>query len=290
MNLFSLEFWLREITIGNLAFSPLSILGGSILLLVVILVQRILTKALRYRIFPRFGFEPGLAFAYSVLVGYLFLFFGLAMVLPMAIRGFNWATLSVILGAISFGIGFGLRNIADNFVSGIIILMERPIKVGDRIEMGALTGNVISINARSTTVRTNDNIDIIVPNSQLISEQVINWSHGDRKVRFKIPVGVHYKSDVFEVRDALVAAAVKNPHVMTQPAPSARFLAFGDSALEFELRVWTETRSDNPRAFQSEMNFLIWEEFKNRKIEVPYPQRDLYIKEMPRGETVLEEA
>ena len=283
MNIFHLEFWLREITLGNVTFSPLSLTGGLILVLLLVLVQRLVIRILEHRVFPRFRIDAGLAYAYSVLLGYLFVFFGLAMILPIAVRGFNWATLSVVLGAISFGIGFGLRNITDNFVSGLIILIERPIKVGDRVAIGDMSGNVVAIRARSTSVRTNDNIDIIVPNSQFISEQVVNWSHGDRKVRFKIPVGVHYKSDVFVVRDALEAAAKEHPDVLSYPAPTAKFLAFGDSALEFELRVWTESMSDRPRAFQSDMNFLIWKYFKEREIEVPYPQRDIYIKELPQS-------
>lgn len=281
MFLLSPDFWFNEISLGNVSFSPASLVLGIGLLAVLILAQRWLQRFVRVRLLPRFGFDKGLSYAYSVLCGYLFLAFGIALILPLTIRGFNWATLSVILGAISFGIGFGLRNIADNFVSGLIILLERPIKVGDRISVGDMAGNVVSIRSRSTSVRTNDNIDIIVPNSQFISQQVVNWSHGNRMVRFRIPVGVHYNSDVEEVSKALVEAGLQSENVLKEPAPSAKFLEFGDSSLNFELWVWTDSMSDRPKAFFSEINFLIWYSLKKYGIEIPYPQRDLYLKEMP---------
>lgn len=283
MYFLSADFWLHEVSLGNVSFSPASLVLGAFLLLVVILAQRWLQQFMRSRFLPRFGFDKGLSYAYSMLCGYLFLAFGLALILPLTIRGFNWATLSVILGAVSFGIGFGLRNIADNFVSGLIILLERPIKVGDRISVGDMAGNVVSIRSRSTSVRTNDNIDIIVPNSQFISQQVVNWSHGNRMVRFRIPVGVHYNSDVEVVSKALIEAGLQSENVLKEPMPSAKFLEFGDSSLNFELWVWTDSMSDRPKAFFSEMNFLIWHSLKKYGIEIPYPQRDLYLKEIPRS-------
>lgn len=281
MYLFSLEFWLQPVHMGSISFSPASLLGGFLLLAFLILVQRRLQRLLSRKVFPRFGIETGLAYAYSVLAGYSVLLLGIAVILPLSVQGINWTTISVVLGAVSFGIGFGLRNIADNFVSGLIILLERPIKVGDRIAIDDLMGNVVAIRARSTSVRTNDNIDIIVPNSQFISQQVVNWSHGDRMVRFRIPVGVHYKSDVHEVKEALESIGDRSPDILKSPSPVARFLEFGDSSLNFELWVWTETMSDRPRAFKSEINFLIWDVLKERKIEIPYPQRDIYVKELP---------
>lgn len=272
-------FWTRTIDLGNVSFTPLSLILGTILILLAVLVQGLVYRLLTKRFFPRFKIHPGLGNAYATLIGYTFLVLALGMILPVAFNGLNWATFSVILGAVSFGVGFGLRNIADNFVSGLIILLERPVKVGDRVTLDAASGMVTAIRARSTTIRTNDNIEVIVPNSRFISESVINWSHSDNNVRFRIPVGVHYKSDVFEVRDVLERAALEHAGVLRHPAPSAKFVEFGESSLNFELWVWTDEWTMRPAAFKSEINYLIWKHLKAAGIEVPYPQRDLYIKE-----------
>jgi small-conductance mechanosensitive channel len=277
----SWEFWTRRVPVGGVEFTPVSLLLGLVLIVGLAVGVSLLKRVLRERVLPRVGFSRPAAAAVSTLTGYFVLLVGLLSVLPIVFPGFNLNTLSVILGAISFGIGFGLRNIADNFVSGLILLVEQPIKVGDRIEAAGTNGEVVEIRARSTVVRTNDNIEIIIPNSQLISEQVTNWSHSDARVRMKIPVGVHYRSDVRAVEQALVAAARRCDAVLEQPAPSVRFLEFGDSSLNLELRVWTERLTHRPGLLRSELNFLIWEEFKKAGIEIPYPQRDLYVKELP---------
>jgi small-conductance mechanosensitive channel len=141
------------------------------------------------------------------------------------------------------------------------------------------SGMVSSIRGRSTTINTNDNIEVIVPNSRFISKSVINWSHSDNRVRFRIPVGVHYKSDVFHVREVLERAGLEHPGVLKQPPPSAKFIEFGDSSLNFELWVWVSDWTMRPAAFKSEVNYLIWKHLKEAEIEIPYPQRDLYIKE-----------
>lgn len=267
--------------IGGLRVSILSVLVGMALLLLLLLAVRVVKRLLRERFLPRAGLNPGVSVAVSTLVGYLLLVVGVLVILPVMLPGFNLGTLSIMLGAVSFGVGFGLRNIADNFVSGLILLMERPIKVGDRVQLEELQGQVVDIRARSTTVRTNDNIDIIVPNSELVSARVTNLSHNDNVVRFRVPVGVHYQSDVHEVEAALLAAAKECPDVLPSPEPQVRFMGFGDSSLDFELRVWSESLHNRPNKLRSQVNFKIWAQFRARKIEVPYPQRDLYIKEFP---------
>lgn len=277
----TLDFWLTPVQMGEISFTPLSLAIGVVLLLFLLAVQAAIVHLLSRRIFPRFGLNPGIANAYAKLFGYVVLIMGLMAIFPFAFQGLSLATISVVLGAISFGIGFGLRNIADNFVSGLIILLERPIKVGDRIAIGDVTGDVIDIRARSTTIRTNDNHEIIVPNSEFIANRVINWSHNDNRVRFRFPVGVHYRSDVAHVREVLEACALRSSNVLDDPAPTAKFLEFGDSSLNFELWVWTETMTTRPRAFHSEINYIIWQALKEGGIEIPYPQRDLYLKEVP---------
>jgi small-conductance mechanosensitive channel len=275
----------RRFELGNVSFTPASLLLGIALLVLLSIIGRALRRVLRDRILPRAGMARGVSIAFATLTYYLVMIVGTLMLLPVMVSGFNLQTLSLMLGAISFGIGFGLRNIADNFVSGLILLMERPIKVGDRIQVGDVFGDVMEIKARAAIVRTNDNINIIVPNSEFISSRVTNMTYGDNQVRMRIPVGVHYKSDIHVVRDALVEAALQVESVMRQPPPEAMFVEFGDSALNFELWVWTETALNRPTRFRSEVNFKIWEKLKTRGIEVPYPQRDIYIKEAPRTST-----
>ena len=272
-------FWTQVIELGNVSFTPLSLLMGVFLLLLALLVQRLVYHLLTHRFFPRFNIHPGLGNAYATLIGYSFLVLALFLIGPIAFNGLNWATFSVILGAVSFGVGFGLRNIADNFVSGLIILLERPVKVGDRVTLDNTSGMISAIRGRSTTLRTNDNIEVIVPNSRFISESVINWSHSDNRVRFRIPVGVHYNSDVFHVKEVLEKAGLGHDGVLKQPPPSAKFIEFGDSSLNFELWLWVSDWTMRPAAFKSEINYLIWQHLKEAGIEIPYPQRDLYIKE-----------
>lgn len=278
------SFWTTQFNLGSVSFTPVSLILGFSLIILALLFKSILHRMLTKRFFPRFNIHPGLANSYSTLVGYAFLVVAMIVVLPVAFPGFDWSTLSVMLGAVSFGIGFGLRNVADNFVSGLIILLERPIKVGDRISVDEANGTVRSIRARSTTVRTNDNIEVIIPNSRFISEAVVNWSHTDSQVRLRIPVGVHYNSDVFHVRDVLENAAVQHEQVLRDPAPSAKFVEFGDSSLNFEIWVWTVDSTQRPNSFKSEINYLIWKALRDAQIEVPYPQRDLYIKQMPENQ------
>jgi small-conductance mechanosensitive channel len=283
-----IDFLLMKFEFGALSFTPLSILIGLALLIALVLFNSMLKRVLRSRVFPKAGLAPGVSAAMSTLVGYIVLVVGILIILPVAVEGFNMGTLGVLLGAVSFGIGFGLRNIADNFVSGLILLIERPIKVGDRIEVEGVFGKVKEIRARSTTVVTNDNVSIIVPNSQFISNQVTNVSHSDELVRYRIPVGVHYNSDVNVVTDALLEAADACDALLKDPKPGVRFLEFGDSSLNFELWVWTDTFFDRPNNLKSQVNYLIWEKLKKYNIEIPYPQRDLYIKEMPPADGRLE--
>jgi small-conductance mechanosensitive channel len=285
-------FWTRAIELGSISFTPVSLALGLVLLAITLLIQRLLRRLLTRKFFPRFKLNPGLANAWATLIGYIFLVLALVIILPVTFQGLSWATFSVMLGAVSFGIGFGLRNIADNFVSGLIILLERPVKVGDRVTVDELSGVVTSIRARSTTVQTNDNIEVIIPNSRFISEPVINWSHNDHRVRFKIPVGVHYDSDVFRVREVLERAVLEHDGILRDPAPSAKFMEFGDSALQFEVRVWSADWSLRPGALRSDLNFLIWKHLKEAGIEIPYPQRDLHIKEWrnPSGNPIMERA
>ena len=233
-------------------------------------------KTLVNRVLARRGVNLGVREATGSIVRYLMLFIGLLVILQTV--GIDLTALSILTGAIGLGIGFGLQNIASNFISGIIILFERPVRIGDRIAVGDVEGDVVRIGARSTTVLTNDNIDIIIPNSKLITENVVNWTHSERKVRFRIPVSVAYATDIRRVEHALLEAAKNVYEVLATPAPAVRFISFGESGLEFELRAWTTTLVQRRGKFTSELNFAIYDKFKEYEIEVPYPQRDIHIR------------
>ena len=166
----------------------------------------------------------------------------------------------------------------NNFISGIIILFERPIKVGDRIEVADINGDVYSISMRSTTVITNDNISIIVPNSEFINSAVINWSHNDRRVRFKIPIGVSYNEDPERVRKIVLEAAKEHSGVLESPAPDLWFEGYGDSSLDFKLNVWTSDFIQRPGVLKKSVILCRFQEFKEHNIEIPFPQRDLHLK------------
>jgi small-conductance mechanosensitive channel len=220
--------------------------------------------------------ELGVRHAVGNIVRMVFLAFGLIIILQTA--GINLSSLTVLFGALGIGVGFGLQGVTNNFVSGIILLLERPIKVGDRIEVGNVNGDVINISPRATTIVTNDNIAIIVPNADFISSKVVNWSYTNRNVRFNFPVGVSYGSDPEQVRSVLLEVARAHHGVLKEPGPSVLFDSFGDSALNFVLRVWTRDFSTVPGVLRSELYFAISRTFKEHGIEIPFPQRDLHIK------------
>ncbi|HSD64808.1 MAG TPA: mechanosensitive ion channel domain-containing protein [Ignavibacteriaceae bacterium] len=233
-------------------------------------------KWIVYRVFAKSKIELGVRIAVGSIIRYLVLAIGLIILLQTI--GIDLSALTVLAGALGVGIGFGLQNITNNFVSGIIILFERPIKVGDRIEIGDVSGDVVSISMRSTTIVTNDNISIIVPNSDFISSKVINWSHNDRNIRFNIPVGVSYKEKPEIIRKILLEIADENKGVLKEPKPSVLFKEYGESALVFNLRIWTKEYINRPNVLKSQIYFEMFKKFEENHIEVPFPQRDLHIK------------
>ncbi|MCA9790432.1 MAG: mechanosensitive ion channel, partial [Candidatus Eremiobacteraeota bacterium] len=162
-----------------------------------------------------------------------------------------------------------------SFVSGLILLIERPIKVGDWVDLSGTSGRVTNIGARSTTVVTPDNITIILPNGDCLANQIINWSFGDTRIRFRIPVGVAYGSDMDKVEKALLEAGAEHPNVLDDPAPKVLFDAFGDSSLNLELAVWIKAGTIGAQQLRSDLNFAIDRKFRQADVEIPFPQRDL---------------
>ena len=228
------------------------------------------------RYLVRSGLDRSLQYAIAQIVSNLVLVIGIFVVLENT--GIHLGALTVFAGAVGVGVGFGLQNIASNFISGLVILAERPITIGDRVEVAGVVGQIQQIRARSTVILTNDNISMIVPNTKFIDSPVTNWTYGDPRVRFRIPIGVAYGSDVNKVREALIAAGSGNAHVLTDPAPSVFLKQFGESSIDFELVVWSSEMSHRPSRFQSDLNFAIEEKLREAGIEIPFPQRDLHIR------------
>jgi small-conductance mechanosensitive channel len=229
------------------------------------------------RLLAQSGLDRSLQYAIAQIVSNIVLVVGIFIVLENT--GIHLAALTVFAGAVGVGIGFGLQNIASNFISGLVILAERPITIGDRVEVAGVIGRVQQIRARSTVIITNDNIAMIVPNSKFIDSPVTNWHYGDPRVRFRLPVGVAYGSDVNKVRDALIAAAREHAATLSDPEPTAYLEKFGDSTIDFELVAWTQEMSYKPRRFKSDLNYLIYKHLTAAGIEIPNPQRDLHIRD-----------
>jgi small-conductance mechanosensitive channel len=253
----------------------MSILLGIAVLLVFVLISRGLRRLLKVELFAKHRLDPGIQLVILKLTHYLLV--GLGIIIAVQSIGLNLTSLAVVFGLLSVGIGFGLQNVAANFISGLIILFERPIEIGDRITVGDVWGDVVNINLRATLILTIDNVAIIVPNSEFISSRVTNWSYRDPKVRVHIPVGVAYGSNVQLVTDSLLEVARNNAEVMKDPAPEVWFTEFGDSSLKFELLVWTLDPKRRPEVI-SDLNRAIDDVFRKNKIEIPFPQRDLHIR------------
>lgn len=258
---------------------PISLLQLFLLVGLLILVFWLSSRTKRF-LFNRFlvhsGLDRSLQYAIAQIASNLVLVVGVFIVLQNT--GIRLEALTVFAGAVGVGIGFGLQNITSNFISGLVILAERPITIGDRVEVGEVTGQVQKIRARSTVIVTNDNITTIVPNQKFIDSPVTNWTYGDPRVRFRIPVGVAYGSDVELVRQKLIEAGTEDPHTLDDPAPSVFFVEFGDSSLNFELVAWSDKMSHRPRRYRSDLNFAIHQKLKEAGIEIPFPQRDLNIR------------
>lgn len=212
----------------------------------------------------------------GTIVKYILIVAGMFSILQT--NGIDLSAFGVLAGAIGVGIGFGLQNITNNFISGLIILFEQPIKVGDRIEVGDVTGDVVKISSRATTIITNDNISIIVPNSKFIDSEVINWSHNEHRIRFNFPVGVSYKEDPEKIKRILLEVANANPGILTTPESDVLFDSYGDNSINFNLRVWTSTYINKPKVLRSELYYEIFRRFGDEKIEIPFPQRDIHLK------------
>ena len=266
----------QQFTFGRITVSASSIIIGLFVIFLTIAVARSASGLIERRMALRRHIDPGLRYTISRLVKYFVITVGFLLALKQAFA-VDLTSIAVIFTALSVGIGFGLQYLAADIASGFILLFERPIRVGDRITIGEDEGDVQSINLRTTVVTTNDRIAIIVPNSKMVTQSVINWSYGDPRARIAIPVGVADDSDIQLVTDTLLNAAKGVENVLTDPPPIVQFLKFGDYSLEFRLLVWT----NQPRRhvqIRSDINYRIAELFRERGIKSPYPTQEFLLK------------
>jgi small-conductance mechanosensitive channel len=262
--------------IGALAITPVFLIKAMVFLVALIAVSNLLQRLLVSRVLKHLHVADSLKFALGRFATYATFLGGLFIGLQSL--GVNLDSLVVFGGAVGVGVGLGLQNVVANFVAGIILLVEQPIRIGDRVEIKDTLGDVIRIAARSTWVRTNDNVIIIVPNSDFINEAVTNWTANDAQIRVNLEVGVGYSSDPAKVREVLLAAAHQHAEVLADPAPDVIFTGYGDNSLNFQLRVWTEGRSHTPLLLKSDLYFALFQRFAEAKIELPFPQRDLHLR------------
>lgn len=239
------------------------------------IVNTLLRKFLNNRVLNRFKMPLSTQYTLTRIIQYVFLFVGI--IIGFQVIGVNLSGLAVIFGFLSVGIGFGLQNLTSNFIAGLMLLFEQHIQVGDRITVGDTEGDVTEINIRSTTIRSLNNIAIVVPNSEFISSTVINWSHGDPKTRLEIDVGVSYNSDLDNVMNALLEAAKEHPLILPHPEPKAWLMSFGESAWNMRLLAWVGDPQGR-RQVQSDINCAIVKKFRNKGVEIPFPQRDLHVR------------
>jgi len=266
----------KQFTFGRITVSVSSVITGAAVILVTVFVARWTSTLLDRRIANRHHIDPGLRYTICRLAKYIIVAVGLLVSLKQAF-GIDLTSIAVIFTALSVGIGFGLQYIAADIASGFILLFERPIRIGDRITIGEDEGDVKSINLRTTVVTTNDQIAIIIPNSKLVGQRVINWSYGDPRARIAIPIGVADDSDIQLVTNTLIEAAKNVPNVLPDPQPCVQLLKFGDYSLDFRLLIWTNQPRRHVQIL-SDINYRIAELFRERSIKIPYPTQEFLLK------------
>ncbi|WP_339382847.1 mechanosensitive ion channel domain-containing protein [Microcoleus asticus] len=245
-----------------------------VLFIAILVISRSFTGFLKERLLVRLGIDEGNREAIAVIIGYLIVAFG-AIVAIQSI-GFNLASFAVVAGGLGVGIGFGIQDLTTNFVSGLTLLLDRPVKVGDFVELEGLMGIVKKISIRSTIIQTNDDSSVIVPNSKMISNKIVNWSYENSLLCLRVPVEVAENSNPLLVTETLLNIAYAEAGVVYEPNPKVLFVEFGDDSFKFELLVWTDRPTDR-EVIKSSLNFAIEYNFRQHKIEFPFNDREIYL-------------
>jgi small-conductance mechanosensitive channel len=262
------------VVVGAVSLPATAIAAAAGIALGTLVLSAVTEFVLDREVFPRLRLRPGVGDAIATFTRWVILIAG--TLLALAALGIDTTKLTLVAGALSVGIGFGLQHVVNNFVSGLILIIERPVSVGDLVEIGPLIGEIKRIGMRSSSVRTTQGAEVIVPNSDLASKEVINWTRSDRQRRYNIDVGVAYGSDPVRVMRLLEEAAREVPEVMSEPAPMAMFQGFGDSSLDFRLLAWVSTIDLGPQA-QTALRIAVLRKLEAAGIEIPFPQRDVHL-------------
>ena len=271
----------RLFRVGETPVTVSSLLLALAILIASLLLSRLARTFVADRLLGRTRLAVGSRYAIGRVFGYLVLALGILVALQPL--GVNATTLAVFGGALGIGLGFGLQDVVKNFVAGLIILVERPIQVGDSIEVGDVTGDVTEIRGRASVVRTSDDIHLIVPNSRFISDTVTNRSYGQRRVRYRIPIIVAAGSDPAKIESVLLEAASRSENVLPEPPPRVWFREFGEQGLHFDLLCWTSRLLHSAGTLRSEINHLVYEALRTHGIAIPSPQLDVRIRDGTEG-------
>jgi len=271
----SLSFGSLTVSLGHLVAFGVTVASA-------FLISRVLRFLLEEDVYPRVALGRGVPYAISSLLHYVILFGG--FVLAVFAMGVDLTRVTILAGAFGVGIGFGLQNVVNNFVSGLIMLFERPMKLGDTVQVADVSGVVERIGIRSSTLRTAEGAEVVVPNASLISERLTNWTLSNSRRRVDLKLGVAYGTDPQKLIELLLSVARGHRDVLAYPPPAALFLGFGENSLDFELRCWTES-FDDWVDIRSQLALEVHRQLGDAGIEVPFPQRVLHVKtEKPRGE------
>jgi small-conductance mechanosensitive channel len=262
--------------IGETTVTFWLIVMAALSLLAIYAVSRLAQSYFDYKVYPSFGIDPGLGYALNTV--FKFIALGTGFFIALNILGINLRFLLVFAGAIGIGVGLGLQNMAANVISGLTIIFGGKIRKGDWIEVGSMLGEVTDIYLRATKVRTRDNIEYLVPNSNIISNTMVNYSLSSPLIRIELPVGVSYKANPRQVENILLAAANNEPLVDKTHMPAVRFVEYADNSINFELLIWINVRKTPRRKVRSNLYFVIFEELAKAGIEIPFPQRDIHIR------------
>ncbi|MBD2393314.1 mechanosensitive ion channel [Cyanobacterium aponinum FACHB-4101] len=266
------------LTVGGTSISLIALLQIVIALILVIIISKIFKKIFKENILNKLNIDSANRETFANIISY---FFGaILFILLLQYFGVNLSTLAVIGGGLGLGIGFGLQDITKNFISGLTLLFERPIKPGDFIEIENIKGYVTEISTRSTVVETQDGSEIFIPNSFFINHRFTNWSYNSFTARIIIPIAVAYQSDLVLVTELLLQSAYQESRVVAHPSPEVLLVGFGDSSLNLELRVWINPIDQEPE-IRSNLNFIIEYLFRQYNITIPFPQRDVWLKNYP---------
>ncbi len=267
-----------SLDVGELHISIFDILKGGVTIALLLWIAITLSRIVEKKIRNYSGLEPSLRVLFSKVVKFTFI--SVAILTGLASVGFDMSLLAVMGGMIGVGIGFGLQKVVSNFVCGIILLLDRSIKPGDVIALnkGSIYGTVNKLGSRCVSIRTRSGKEHLIPNEDIITQKVENWSYTDHNVRLKIPVGVDYGSDIDTVQNLLLDAAQDIDRVLKSPTPGVRLMRFGDNSLDFELRVWIGDPENGINNVKSSVCFRIWEKFCENDITIPFPQRDVHIR------------